>query len=168
LRLPFRWSSDLVQVQSWRRKCATKKLEDLCPHLAPSRCSIGPVVDAGLTQRRCRSTINALLRQSPQAIRCPVGTKWFGQISRIKSFSSRDGKKATNPRGTKPPGENCAIDPVAIADDILRGGFRAEGLGELPDHPFGIRMGRLAGNFAPSRVRKRLRHQPGRHRNCHR
>ena len=41
---------------------------------------------------------------------------------------------------TEPPGENFAIDRIAIADNVLRRPFSAAGLGELPGHPFGARV----------------------------
>ena len=44
----------------------------------------------------------------------------------------------TNAHGTKPPGENLAIDRVAITDDVLRCPFPAAGFGDLPGNPFGV------------------------------
>ena len=46
----------------------------------------------------------------------------------------------TNAHGTKPPGENLAIDRVAITDDVLRRPFPAAGFGDLPGNPFGGRV----------------------------
>jgi hypothetical protein len=43
----------------------------------------------------------------------------------------------TNAHGAKPPDEKCAVDPVAIADDVARCAFPAAGSGELPGNPFG-------------------------------
>ena len=54
------------------------------------------------------------------------------------------GWPVTNAHGTKPPGENLAIDRVAIADDVIRRPFPAAGLGELPGNPFGGRVCRHA------------------------
>ena len=45
-----------------------------------------------------------------------------------------------NAHGTKPPGENFAIDRIAIADDVLWRPFPAAGFGELSGHPFGARV----------------------------
>ena len=61
----------------------------------------------------------------------------------IKTFPS-DRAPVTNAHGTKPPGENFAIDPVTIADDVAWIPFPAEGFGELPGHPFGGRVCRHA------------------------
>ena len=54
------------------------------------------------------------------------------------------GWPVTNAHGTKPPSENFAVDPVAIADDVPRWAFPAAGFGELADHPFGARVFRHA------------------------
>jgi hypothetical protein len=43
-----------------------------------------------------------------------------------------------------PPGENFAIDPVTIADDVAWIPFPVAGFGELPGHPFGGRVCRHA------------------------
>ncbi len=43
----------------------------------------------------------------------------------------------TNTHGAKPPSENLAIDPVAIADDVAWVPFPPAGFGELPGNPFG-------------------------------
>jgi hypothetical protein len=58
--------------------------------------------------------------------------------------------------GTKPPGENFAIDRIAIADDVLRRSFPAAGFGELPGNPFGARVCRQAQpkDLAPILARK--------------
>jgi hypothetical protein len=50
----------------------------------------------------------------------------------------------TNARGTKPPGENLAIDPVTIPNQVFGRAFPLIGLGELAGHPFCRRMGRHA------------------------
>ena len=50
----------------------------------------------------------------------------------------------TNAHGTKPPGENFAIDPVTIADVVAWIPFPVAGFGELPGHPYGARICRYA------------------------
>jgi flavin-dependent dehydrogenase len=52
----------------------------------------------------------------------------------------RRGWSFTNAHGAKPPGEDFAIDRVAIADDVPRRPFPTAGFGELPGNPFGIRV----------------------------
>ena len=47
------------------------------------------------------------------------------------------GWPVTNAHGTKPPGENFAIDPVTIADDVAWIPFPVAGFGELPGNQFG-------------------------------
>ncbi len=54
------------------------------------------------------------------------------------------GWPVTNAHGAKPPGENLAIDPVTIADEIAWIPFPAAGFGELPGNPFGGRVRRHA------------------------
>ena len=49
-----------------------------------------------------------------------------------------------NAHGMKPPGENFAIDRIAIADDVPRWAFPVAGFGELPGRPFGARVCRYA------------------------
>ena len=41
-----------------------------------------------------------------------------------------------NAHGTKPPGEDFAIDRIAIADDVPRWALPAAGFDEVPGHPF--------------------------------
>ncbi len=62
-----------------------------------------------------------------------------------------------NAHGAKPPGENFAIDSVAIADEVLRCVFPATGFGELPvslseikfEHSYGVIHRELvSGGFA--------------------
>src|SRR5450631_210548 len=50
------------------------------------------------------------------------------------------GWPVANAHSAKPPGENSAIDRIAIADDVLRRPFPAAGFGELSGHPFGARV----------------------------
>ena len=58
----------------------------------------------------------------------------------ILPWRSWRGWTVANAHGGEPPGENFAIDRIAIADDVLRGPFPAAGFDELPGHPFGARV----------------------------
>jgi hypothetical protein len=54
------------------------------------------------------------------------------------------GWPVTNAHGAKPPGENLAIEPDAIAADVPRCPFPAAGFGGLLGNPFGGRVRRHA------------------------
>ena len=60
----------------------------------------------------------------------------------VPPWRLRRGWPVTNAYGMKPPFEKCAVDAVAITDDILRRGLPATGLGKLPRNPFRRRMRR--------------------------
>jgi POT family proton-dependent oligopeptide transporter len=62
----------------------------------------------------------------------------------ITFWTWQAGRGNANAHGTKPPGENLAIDPVAIADDVAWAPFPPAGFGELPGNPFGAGVCRYA------------------------
>ncbi len=54
----------------------------------------------------------------------------------ILPWRARRNWPVTNAHSPKPPGENLAIDPVAIAHDVAWRPFPPAGFGELPGQPF--------------------------------
>jgi hypothetical protein len=54
----------------------------------------------------------------------------------ILPWRARRNWPVTNAHSPKPPGENLAIDPVAIAHDVAWRPFPTAGFGELPGQPF--------------------------------
>jgi hypothetical protein len=58
-----------------------------------------------------------------------------------------------------PPGENLAIDPVTIPNQVFGRAFPLIGLGELAGHPFGIRMGRHAEPSGAGHAKESVSHK---------
>src|ERR1700694_5861820 len=58
----------------------------------------------------------------------------------ILPWGARRRRSIANAHRTKTPGEYLAVNTVPIADDVLRCGIPAAGLGKLPGNPFGGRL----------------------------